>query len=312
MTTTTRSREAQDFLDGVAAQLADLPQDDRADLLDEVAGHVDEVAAESNSPLESRLGSPEHYAAELRTSAGLPPALVRTRAGSAAVARLRAFRQRPAVIALVDFLTALRPAWWVLRAWVAVGLVAMFPGQTTPTWSLSMPVVPRVATPTVGLLIVLAVTVVSVQFGRHGRHVGNAVRRAVIVANVVTALALLPVLSSMSAASHAGDTEYYAVPQYVERVPAEGVYAGGRQVWNIYAYDAAGTMLHDVRLYDHDGTPLSLALSFDATKRQSLDTSGQQVDNAFPYRYIDPDSGVVENENAAPPIVAPPLVGFAQ
>lgn len=33
----TRSRESQDYLDGVAARLADLPVEDRADLLDELA-----------------------------------------------------------------------------------------------------------------------------------------------------------------------------------------------------------------------------------------------------------------------------------
>jgi hypothetical protein len=126
---------------------------------------------------------------------------------------------------------------------------------------------------------------------------------------VVAVVGLAPVLASLNDAVDVHD-DVYSAPAYVEhRVPTEGVYAAGGQVWNIYAYDAAGTMLHDVRLYDQDGIPLSLGLSFDPTKRQTLDASGQRVDNAFPYRYLDPGSGVVEDENAGPPIDAPPLLG---
>jgi hypothetical protein len=80
-------------------------------------------------------------------------------------------------------------------------------------------------------------------------------------------------------------------------------------VWNIYPYDAAGRMLHDVRLYDQGGNPLSLGLAFDPTKQQTLDAAGQNVDNAFPYRYLDPTTGQVADPEAAPPIAAPPLLG---
>ena len=80
-------------------------------------------------------------------------------------------------------------------------------------------------------------------------------------------------------------------------------------MWNIYAYDAAGRMLHDVRLYDQDGNPLSLGLAFDPTKQQTLDAAGQKADNAFPYRYLDPTTGEVTDPEAAPPIAAPPLLG---
>ncbi len=68
-------------------------------------------------------------------------------------------------------------------------------------------------------------------------------------------------------------------------------------------------MLHDVRLYDQDGKPLSLGLAFDTTKQQTLDAAGQRVDNAFPYRYVDPTTGEVTNPEAAPLFAAPPLLG---
>ena len=128
-----------------------------------------------------------------------------------------------------------------------------------------------------------------------------------MVLNVGAALLLLPVLVSLGESTS---------PHYVyvesgssEVVPPDGVYSGGSQVWNIYPYDAAGRMLHDVRLYDQGGNPLSLGLAFDPTKQQTLDAAGQKVDNAFPYRYLDPTTGQVADPEAAPPITAPPLLG---
>ena len=304
--TAVRSREAQQYLDGVAAELADLADEDRADLLDELAAHLDELAAESDAPLPARLGTPAEYAAELRASAGLPPARARGRAGGRVLDRLRALERRRDVTATRDFLVALRPAWWVLRAWVLVGLVAMWPGQTTPTWSWDWPMVPRVASPRVGLLVLVAVIVLSVQLGR-GRVRSRLLAGPVVAsANVLLALLTLPVVSSF--ADHGGARYVYVPAEPVTRVPADGVYADGSQVWNIYPYDAGGRLLHDVRLYDQDGAPLSLGLGPDGTRKPVVDSLGRLVANAFPYRYVEPD-GTVADPDAGPPVDAPALVG---
>jgi hypothetical protein len=300
-----RSQEAQSYLDRVGAALADLPEEDRADLLDELGTHVDEIAAEGTSSLEARLGSPEDYAAELRASAGLPPAGSRGGASAALRARLQRVTEHRQVVLARDFLGVLHPAWWVLRAWVVVGLVAMWPGQTTPTWADAAPFVPRVGTPGLGLLVLLAAVVASVQLGR--RSLSGGAHAAVVVLNVGAALLLLPVLVSLGESTSPNYVYVDSGPREV--VPPEGVYSAGTQVWNIYAYDAAGRMLHDVRLYDQEGKPLSLGLAFDPTKQQTLDAAGQKVDNAFPYRYVDPTTGDVVDPEAAPPIVAPPLLG---
>jgi hypothetical protein len=93
---------------------------------------------------------------------------------------------------------------------------------------------------------------------------------------------------------------------YMEVPPHEGVYAAGHQVWNIYAYDSNGVMLHDVRLFDQTGRPLSLGLATDRTRQVVVDAQGRLVENAFPYRYLEPD-GTVAHPDAGPTVLAPPL-----
>ena len=305
---TARSDEAARYVDGVAAQLADLPEEDRADLLDELAAHVDELVAEGDTPLADRLGSPAEYAAELRASAGLPPARARGRAAAQAVDRARRMAGHPRVRATSDFLAALRPVWWVLRAWVVVGLVAMWPGQTTPTWADAMPLVPRIGTPMVGLVLLLAAVVASVQLGRRTQALGARRRWAVVALNVGTALLLIPVLVNVGEATH--PRPIYIDSGTTEVPPHQGVYAAGHQVWNIYAYDASGRMLHDVRLFDQSGRQLSLDLSADPTRQVVVDAQGRLVENAFPYRYLEPD-GTVAHPDAGPTVSAPPLGGPA-
>ena len=305
---TARSDEAARYVDGVAAQLADLPDEDRADLLDELAAHVDELVAEGDTPLAVRLGSPAEYAAELRASAGLPPVRSRGRAGTRALDRLHRTAGHPRVRATGDFLGSLRAVWWVLRAWVVVGLVAMWPGQTTPTWADAMPVIPRVGTPLVGLLVLLAAVVASVQLGRRSRSLGAARRWALVALNVGSALLLIPVLVSVGEATH--PNYVYVDSGTTEVPPHEGVYAAGNQVLNIYAYDASGRMLHDVRLFDQSGRPLTLGLSSDGTRQVVVDAQGRLVENAFPYRYLEPD-GTVAHPDAGPTVSAPPLGGAA-
>jgi hypothetical protein len=56
----------------VRAAVADLGDEERAQLLDDLEAHLQEVAAESGTPLTERLGPPEAYAAELRAAYGAP------------------------------------------------------------------------------------------------------------------------------------------------------------------------------------------------------------------------------------------------
>lgn len=71
-----------EYLRRVDYRLRDLPWGTRRDLLAEIRGHLDELPADTD--LEARLGTPEKYAADLRSAAGLerrrgPVAFVRAR-----------------------------------------------------------------------------------------------------------------------------------------------------------------------------------------------------------------------------------------
>ncbi len=71
MTATTASIEVRDYLAAVSRELADLPADERDDLLEDLDSHLHEVIAEGEGSLEQRLGPPAQYAAEL-TCVGRP------------------------------------------------------------------------------------------------------------------------------------------------------------------------------------------------------------------------------------------------
>ncbi|WP_328332273.1 hypothetical protein OHA70_13615 [Kribbella sp. NBC_00382] len=66
------------YLAQVKAELSDLPPGELADVLEDVTGHLSEVATEfeeepTAAALQDRLGTPSQYADELRTAAGYPP-----------------------------------------------------------------------------------------------------------------------------------------------------------------------------------------------------------------------------------------------
>src|ERR1700736_787596 len=109
----------------VRAQLADLPATERDALLEDLEQHLAEVAAEGEGSLGGRLRPPGGYAAELRGAYRAPqPSVPAAETNGehlvdivqAAAARIIAadwLRQ------IAAFLPDLRPAWWVLRGYLA-------------------------------------------------------------------------------------------------------------------------------------------------------------------------------------------------
>jgi hypothetical protein len=281
-TSDTATLEAEAYLKQVAPHLAALPPDERADLLDDLAQHLQEIAAEPGPPLEERLGSPEAYAAELLASAGVearplpgPPLLTRAAALFATVRGSwlgqEAERMWP----------VLRPAWWVIRAYLAVSLFSVVERNGTTGFA-----VPSLAgSHTLGLLGVLVAIPLSVRLGR--RRLPRSGRLAVVGANAILALYALTLLG------RAGTPEI----RYVDYGPpvtraSQGCLstAAGERITNLYAYDADGRLLDPVLLYDQDGQPIdNLCPEFDDRGRRlnteyRQDANGAPVINAFPRR----------------------------
>jgi hypothetical protein len=244
MSTSTVQPEIVRFAAEVRAALADLPAEEVEDLTEGLEADLAESLAED---LRRTLPDPVAYAAELRLAAGLPGPVSRRRGGAAGLSDAwdevrtglaAVISRNPGLAAAADFVRTLRPAWWIVRAWLATWLLAAFLGETQgfgfalPLWI-----------PLIGAVLV------SVQWGRgHWQFAG--LRGVTATGNVIAVLALLPVLASAqsSQASVAGDDDYtYEAP---------GLVFNGEQLTNIFAYDAAGNPLADVQLFDQDGHPL--------------------------------------------------------
>ncbi|TDB89400.1 hypothetical protein E1091_14760 [Micromonospora fluostatini] len=182
---TVTGQEITAYVERVRAALADLPPQTRDELTEDLPEHLAEVAAEADGSLVDRLGEPEAYATELRAAAGAAgPASARSldqRAASllaGARARLRATDRRIGPVlgyaSASEYLRLLRPAWWVLRGYLAAMLI------TVVTTGGSFGLLPRLGGSTLAALLLLTVCVVaSVWLGRRTPELGRWPRLAV-------------------------------------------------------------------------------------------------------------------------------------
>jgi hypothetical protein len=250
MNTTTVPAAISLFAQQVRAELADLSADDLEDLTDGLEADLAESLAENPG---RSLSDPVAYALELRTAAGLPLHQEPGRGVRGAVrgmaSGLRATAQQmgeslrgnPVTAGALDFAVSLRPFWWVLRAWVAYQLLAVF---TPPTRALPH---------NLGAWIVLAVLIViSVQWGRDRWRRWGWLAGLVVVGNVVAAILVVPFLASTSSTAEPETTTLM-----VAQAKDKGVTLDGKPVSNIFAYGADGKALKDVQLFDQSGHPLT-------------------------------------------------------
>jgi len=232
----------------VRAQLADLSAEEIDDLTSGMEADLSELAAESGGDLIGRLGSPMRYAAELRAAAGLPDRVVgpaRRRGVAEALPQARAWftvltEQRPWLAATAAFLVTLRPAWWLLRGYLAAWALWSFLGGMRGLR-------PHGAT---HLAMALVAIVVSVQIGRGWLRQWAGLRPLLVLANTVAVVVAL-------VASTSGVTSGETSPDVAYASPIPGMVLDGAQVSNIYAYDSGGRRITGVRLYDQDGRPLN-------------------------------------------------------
>lgn len=307
MTTTTVPAQIADFARRVRAALSDLPAEEVDELTDGLEADLTESFAED---LRRELPDPAAYADELRTAAGFPrpEPLARRRLSPAAawtdlVSRVGG---NPAGSAVLDFLEAVRPVWWVLRGLVAAGWLIILSGRggapvpgTAGEWTLTV-------------LLVVA----SVQWSR-ARSRGTWWRRALVGANLVAALAFFPLVGEVVSQTVSWD-EIDAADY-----SAGSLVLDGEPVTNVFAYDAQGNPIQDVQLFDQDGDPLTVeapqysdCLDADCSTSGALTSraleNGRVAWNVFPLRSVEwaPDEWGVESPVVGAPTraVEPPLL----
>lgn len=229
----------------VRQALADLPPAIFEELLEDLDEHLAEVAAESGGDLGSTLGAPQAYARELRRAAGLPPGpeLANDSAPAWVRAKVDHMLASDPGQATLAFLPELRPAWWVLRAWLAVVALSFVTG----IGSVLLPFGLLLSVPVLAAAIVL-----SVRLGRwaQARPVVDPRQRLLTVAgNATLALVALFVLVGVG---QSGTGNSYAGPGYVDPQPTLAR-ADGTPITNLYPYSTDGQPLSGVLLYDQDG-----------------------------------------------------------
>ena len=266
------------YASAIRAALSDLTPEQTEVLLEDLEDHLREVASEAGGPLAERLGPPERYAQELRAAYGATraggtrqdPALRDLRLAVRAVTASAWFMQVRA------FLPELRPAWWVLRAYIVVLLLTEAFSRNYNLRPIPNPFSSR------GLLEIVAAAiaiVVSVRLGRRNRALANRGRLLAIGANVLIALIAIPVLARMGTFPSYSMVESSGSGQSQQLIMPSGV------VTNIYAYSRDGKPLTDVLLYDQEGRPLTTGSQVgDVTTEYPLGSDGQPIANAYPLR----------------------------
>lgn len=296
-TTTTRP-DVEAFVARVRARLADLGEDDREELLDGLEADLSEQLADGSTD----LGDPWLYAAELRAAAGLPEPRRSRPVGQLLPRRAdleRALdRSREVWSDLLgrfpsqvgEVLSALRPAWWVARAWVAVSLLDQWAGP----WE-RVSLMPTLAVPGLGLAVLVVAIVVSTLIGLGRLWPGSGpdrplTTRLLLLAANLAAL-VLPLGFSATSPGYLSGEPHWDDPYsyYYASEPEPGLRVDGAPVRNIFAYDAEGRPLTGVQLFRANGEALAVTSRDSVTRDGRTRTVGcgwlngtTQLFNVFP------------------------------
>jgi hypothetical protein len=299
MASNDQASDVASYAASVRAALSDLPSDQAAVLLEDLEDHLREIAAEAGGPLTERLGPAEQYAQEMRAAYGATSASSRRQDP--------AFRDLRLAVAWVtssawyrqvrEFLPELRPAWWVLRGYLAaLILTAALSG------GYSLGPIPNPTTRH-GLFQIFATVVaiwLSVRIGRRSRALPQGARFLVVSANVLVAFIAIVVLGNMHNFAYS-EIIGNATPV---QAPFAAAFAGG-PLTNIYPYSQDGKPLTNVLLYDQDGQPIAVEKS-EAQTTYPTGADGKAITNAYPLtqRHMNGDP-VVAPRVAFPPWPTP-------
>ncbi|WP_409484935.1 hypothetical protein [Arsenicicoccus dermatophilus] len=239
-----------------------------------------EIRAEAGSLLE-RLGAPERCADELRAAADLPSRAVvapRTRGMRGVTARITSGRERtrrrweravaehPWLRTCADYVCTLRPAWWLLRGYLAVWVLSAW-----SSWD--------------GLLAVLLLgpaIVGSVRLGRRGPGTRSWARRALLAGNLVAVMAALVLGAELVGRFLVSGPVSEERVAYVDQ-QVEGLVHDGEHVANIFVYDEQGRRVPRARLVTDTGKELTGQPPVSGVDQpRVVDVYGRSYANVFP------------------------------
>ncbi|MBP1780980.1 MULTISPECIES: HAAS signaling domain-containing protein [Micromonospora] len=293
---TVTGQEITDYVDRVRAALADLPPEVRDELTEELPEHLAEVAAEGEGTLVDRLGAPEAYAAELRAVAGAQPSRRPARFHRLAEARREAAtqlrlldRQLGPVLGhetVSDFLRPLRPAWWLVRGWLAALIVAwMVDGRSG--------LVPRLdGNSSTGLLLLIGAIVASMWWGRRSAGITGWRRQ---LHQIATAALLLFSFAVLAQVDERADTDSYGS---YEQTSVDHRYD---RIEDVFVYDQQGRLIRDARLFDQNGVPIRLGWPSCMADAGAV----PEMRNTYPYCPELAPFGPPASPSIAPPALAP-------
>ncbi|MET7965222.1 hypothetical protein [Micromonospora sp. NPDC005305] len=301
---TVTGQEIADYVDRVRAALADLPPAVRDELTEDLPEHLAEVAAESEGSLVDRLGTPEAYAAELRAAAGAEAGAGRgRRRRRLAAAQARAGTQLRALdiqlgpllgqSSVSEFLRPLRPAWWLLRGWLAALLISVVLQQPSG-------LLPRLDGSVLAGLFLLAGTVLaSVWLGRRSPGLQGWPRRLTRLGTAALLIFSFGVLVNVD--QHASSDQFGSYQE---------VSVGDRydSIEDVFVYDQEGRLVRNAQLFDQNGVPIRLGWP----TCLSVDGNMPPPRNAYPYcpdRAPFGPPAPAAPASAAPTVSAPPAPG---
>jgi len=243
--------DVEAYAAAVRRALADLTPEQVDDLTDdlEVAladALADDHRATTGAGLVGLFGTPEAYAAELRTAAGLATGTPRKRGGSVGdvAARFRTslldglepLRAQPWWPGLAAFARSLAPLWWVARGWVCYAICGAVLGLGIPPRGLF------------AWVVLLAFVVVSAQWGRGLWLSHPLLRVARWTASVVAIVVAIPLLATYGGPQVSGSS--YTV------YPSTGVWVDERAAENLFVYDSSGQPVPGAQVFDDRGQPV--------------------------------------------------------
>lgn len=302
------------YVSAVRSALTGLPPETREELLEDLPEHLAEVLSEGTGTLVERLGSPEAYAAELLATAGFvggfpdPPKSGRTdlllerRDQALALLRRLDARMGPALghAKASDFLRLLRPAWWVLRGYLAAMVIAgILDGSGQPLGLL-----PRVGGSLIAAMLLLAGCVTaSVWLARQDVGARKWGRYALYSG---TTLLVVVALTGFLSADGLARSNYYEDAGYYDPNPYSNVQ-------DVFVYDHQGNLVPGARLFDQDGSPIQLGNAW----CQDETTGASEHSRSMGYPYcpenqpfrapsLDPSAGADPSRSAAPSAPAAP------